>query len=68
VLTQQVNSRVVHTDEMLFLAECIPISELSLDYLPLAKYGWEPDYSELGCEKIALNSFLYIAHKTLMMY
>ena len=33
---------------MLFLAECIPISEL-------------------GCEKIALYSFIYIAHKTLMM-
>ena len=46
---QWVNSRVVHTDEMLFLAECIPISEL-------------------GCEKIALYSFIYIAHKTLMMY
>jgi len=49
VLTQRVNSRVVHTDEMLFLAECIPISEL-------------------GCEKIALYSFIYIANKTLMMY
>jgi len=44
----QIN-QIIHTDEMLFLAECIPISEL-------------------GCEKIALYSFIYIAHKTLMMY
>jgi len=44
----QIN-QIIHTDEMLFLAKCIPISEL-------------------GCEKIALYSFIYIAHKTLMMY
>jgi len=36
-LTQRVNSRVVHTDEMLFLAECIPISELGCEKIALYK-------------------------------